>query len=176
MNSTLYLVEICRLLTGFTLVAGACGKLFTFKQFQQDLSESLKVSSYLAKAITLLVMLTEGTLAALIIGNGSLRDMAMFGAVVLLSGFTLYILSALLQNKLIRCNCFGQSNESISYWDVARNLVFIVAGGFYLFNRQTYTMDNSHQLLLAAVALGLLLLATHLNELALVNRNPKANP
>ena len=175
MSTTPYLVEICRLLVGFTLLAAAIGKIATFKQFSSDLSDSLKLSEHWSLSVTSLLVITELLLSMLILLNNHYGYMAMAIAAIMLSGFTLYIFVSLLQDKLIRCNCFGQSNDSISYFDVSRNLVLMIAASFYLLNQQTIAIDTISQCLLGFVALSILLIITHLHELTLVTRNPKAS-
>ena len=175
MSTTPYLVEICRLLLGLTLLAAAIGKIANFKQFSSDLSDSLKLSTRWSQPLTSLLIISELLLSILILLNKYYEYMAMAMAAILLSSFTLYIVVSLLQNKLIRCNCFGQSNDSISYFDVSRNLVLIIAAIFYLLNQQAMAINTLSQFLLGFVALSILLIITHLQELALLTRNPKAS-
>ena len=50
-------------------------------------------------------------------------------AVALLVAFTVLILSRLMNGNTSGCGCFGAwSTRPLSYWDVARNTVFIVLG------------------------------------------------
>ncbi|MBO30717.1 MAG: hypothetical protein CL439_04825 [Acidimicrobiaceae bacterium] len=50
-------------------------------------------------------------------------------AVALLVAFTVLILSRLVNGNTSGCGCFGAwSTRPLSYWDVARNTVFIVLG------------------------------------------------
>ena len=50
-------------------------------------------------------------------------------AVALLVAFTVLILSRLVNGNTSGCGCFGAwSTRPLSYWDIARNTVFIVLG------------------------------------------------
>lgn len=174
MSLSIYLIEICRLLTFFILLVAAYSKLYSFRQFRETLTESFNVKSQWSAALGFFIIVVEGVLAITIISNGALTYFAMLGAMLLFVVLTLVILVALIQDKLINCNCFGQSNEKITYFDVARNLIFILACGYYLLNDNNQKINLIIQLLLAGMAFSSFLIATNLNSIAMVNRDPKA--
>jgi hypothetical protein len=175
MSLPIYLAEACRLFIFIVLCLAAISKSFTFSQFKQNLIDSFNVKSQFSTTAALLVILAEGGLALMILSNGPLAYISMLGALILFVVFAGVIVVSLIQNKRISCNCFGQSNDTISYFDVSRNLIFIIACGFYLLYPNTHSITLSIQLLLGTMAVSCFIVATHLNDIAMVNANPKAN-
>lgn len=175
MSASIYFAEMCRLFICLALVVASVSKVSTFTLFKDDLVTSFNIKAQYSGWVTVSIILTEGLLGIVILFNGPYTAYAMLAALLLFSVFTLVLWISLLQNKLIRCNCFGQSKENISYFDVSRNLLFILAGAYYLTCVGVQPLTTSNQMLLAAMATISFLISTHLTEIALINLDPKAN-
>ncbi|HEY0606560.1 MAG TPA: MauE/DoxX family redox-associated membrane protein, partial [Herpetosiphonaceae bacterium] len=92
----------------------------------------------------------------------------------LLALFTAVLVSAMRRALAVSCNCFGSSEQPISWYDVVRNALLIVCsllGGWLLtLPRRGLTIDET--LLLGAMALCFVLLVTHVEDVAETLRRP----
>lgn len=176
MSAFVYLSEICRLLIFFVLLFAAWGKTNTFSQFRQNLVESFKIRENLSKYVALIIIGSEWLLAAYIIINSIHVNFAMLTALLIFILFTFVIAVALVQDKIISCNCFGRAEQKISVYDLLRNLILIVACSYYLVFQQDLfqpgiqSIDIIPRLLLSGVAFILFQISTNLNEIAILVR------
>ncbi len=173
MNALPYLTELCRLFIFVVLLLSSVGKARTFGKFRDNLSNSFKVPEAWTKAATILIIGVEGFLAVVILLNNEFTYMAMWGALLLFVGFTLLISVSVIQDRLIRCNCFGQNEEYISSLDIVRNMVLLLACGFFLYSYQTISMAMPIQLLLFGMAFIAYLVVTNLKNIETVSHDPK---
>jgi hypothetical protein len=85
--------------------------------------------------------------------------------------FTGFVVTILVQGKLIRCSCFGEVDDRLSRLDLLRNGILIVACIFYLFStRPAYSIPVVADLLLLAMAIIAFLVSVNLKGIAGVLR------
>lgn len=173
MDITPYAVEFCRLFIFATLLFSSLGKGFTFGKFKDNLTESLRVPKQWTGVVTALIITVEGLLAVAIFMNNDLTYLTMFGALILFVAFTLFISVTVIQDRLVRCNCFGQNEEYISYLDIIRNVVLLLACGYYLYSYQPVALTKPIQVLLFGLAFIAYLIITNLKNIATIARDPK---
>ncbi len=173
MNIPLYIIEFCRLFIFVVLLLSSFGKARTFGKFKDNLSNSFKVPKAWTTAATISIIVLEGGLAIIIFMNIELTYMAMLGALILFVLFTLLITVSVIQERLIRCNCFGQNEEYISYLDIIRNIVLLLACGFFLYGYQPISVAKPIQFLLFGLAFIAFLIVTNLKNITTVAQDPK---
>ena len=173
MSMSLYLVEFCRLFIFMILLFSSIGKGRTFSQFRDNLTESFRIPGPWATTATTLIIAVEGLLSIGILINTGLTYLAMWGALILFIGFTLFISATVIQDRLVRCNCFGQDEEYISYLDIIRNVVLLLACGFFLYGVQPMAFTLPLQLLLFGMAFIAYLIVTNLKNIATIAQDPK---
>ncbi|HAA15622.1 MAG TPA: hypothetical protein DCE41_29500 [Cytophagales bacterium] len=173
MDVSPYLVEFCRLFIFTVLLFSSLGKGRTFAKFRDDLTESMQVSQGLAAAATATLIVVEGVLAIFLLLNNRLTFYAMVGAVMLFAGFTVWITYSVIQDRLVRCNCFGQNEEYVSYLDIIRNGVLLLASGFYLWGPQASSISLSVQFVFFGMALTAYMVITNLKNISIVARASK---
>lgn len=117
-----FLLAACRAVLGLAFAVSFAAKARSPTQFAQTISSFRLLPKPLVKyAAVLLVSGEAGVVLLMVLGNQFLP--AGFGlSVLLLTVFTLAILSALARNLRISCNCFGPANKPISRLDVARDV------------------------------------------------------
>lgn len=172
MNVSLYLTEFCRLFIFAILLFSSLGKARTFEKFKGNLSDSFHVPKSWTSALTLTLIGLEGFLAVIIIINNQLTYFAMIGALIMFVGFTVFIIISVVQDRLVRCNCFGQNEEYISYLDIIRNMVLLLACGLYLYHYQLILLSKPIQLFIFGMAFIAYLVVTNLKNIATIAQDP----
>ncbi|MFT4925953.1 MAG: hypothetical protein ACI8WB_002048 [Phenylobacterium sp.] len=161
--------EMCRLLVFMILLMAAWGKTSHFDTFRQNLVEGFKLPVVLSLPSAILLIAVEWLLAALLIIPSSLNLIAMQATLALFVLFTVVIATVLLQDKLVNCNCFGQSNRPISRYDLIRNLLTIAACSMMLqLTPSTLALDSVAHGLLFANAFIVFVLLSKLEEIAVL--------
>lgn len=174
MNVSLYLMEFCRLFIFSILLFSSVGKARTFGKFRDNLTDSFRLPKAWTKVSTVLIITVEGLLAIALFMNNGFTYIAMLSALILFIGFTLLISVSVIKDRLIRCNCFGQNEEYISYLDIIRNILLLLASGFYVYSYHPISMAKPIQLLLFGIAIIAYLVVTNLNNIATIARDPKS--
>ncbi len=172
MNVSLYLMEFCRLFIFTVLLFSSIGKGRTFRTFQKNLTDSFRIPEKWTSAITVIIIAVEGLLAIVILMDSTLTYIAMIGALILFAGFTVFISVSVIQDRLVRCNCFGQDEEYLSYLDIIRNISLLIACSFYLYSYQSTVVGMTIQLLLFGMAFITYLVITNLKNISTIARDP----
>jgi hypothetical protein len=157
-----YVAEICRLYVVVLLFASAGGKSFAFFEFERTLSEAMSVPAHLGRCIALGIVGAEYLAAMMSATGGVSAEFGMAMALLLSVLFTGFVATMLVQEKSIRCNCFGgASNDKISAVDLVRNAILMAACAFYLLGPPSaHSLSIATSLLLLPAALiGVLLTA-----------------
>jgi hypothetical protein len=168
-----YLAEGFRWYVLIALLAAAAGKSLRFTDFRDSLAESfplLKRRGSLFAAVA--VVLGEWSAALMMLAGGALSRIGLilaFGLFVLLTAIIALVLA---KGLSVRCNCFGASQQRISGYDFARNLLFIAAAGYALHGASVSGAAGtfggialSSSLALATVAISLFLLSINMREI-----------
>ena len=169
-----FVYEFCRLYVATILAIAAFGKALNFFTFQNNLTESFSVSARFTKPLASLLVSLELILAVILFLNTPLVKVAMYVAMLMFIGFTLVLGYYLIQDKLVRCNCFGQSNDKVTYLDLFRNGLIIVAGIIYL-SGPGFGITLPSIVLLAGAACIATTLTVHLKEIVLLSKRLKEN-
>ncbi len=167
-----YIAAFCRLFIFVVLFLASLGKARTFKKFGDNLATSFKVPQAWTKIATVLIIAIEGVLAMVILMNNRFTYSAMWGALLLFTVFTIFISVTVVQDRLVRCNCFGQNETYISYLDIIRNSVLLLACGLFLYGEQPILLTMPIQLLLFGMACIAYLVVTNVKNIATVAHDP----
>jgi hypothetical protein len=124
-----YLLMFCRWGIGLTFLASAAGKLWDLRAFRQAVVDLADVPAGVARPAALATVAAEGLVAVgMAVGRAALPAGFALGAVLLLL-FSGVLIAALRRNAAVSCNCFGISERSISWYDVARNGALLACCG-----------------------------------------------
>lgn len=173
MKITPYLIEFCRLFVFTVLLFASLGKGRTFRKFRENLTDAFRIPKAWITVLTVLIIMLEGLLAIIIFLNNELIYSAMLCALITFAGFTLFISITVIQDRLVRCNCFGQSEDYISYLDIIRNVILLLACGFFLHSYHPISVVKPIQFLLFGLALIPYLVITNLKNISTVTHDPK---
>jgi hypothetical protein len=121
------MTEILRYYLLAVLLWGAIGKARAFSDFRETLEFWLHLPATKSSLVAIGVIIVEAVLGVALLGPGTLARPALLAALILLSLFMLLIMLTLLQGRNLRCNCFGNSDGTLSWLDVLRNLTLIAA-------------------------------------------------
>jgi hypothetical protein len=149
-----YVSEICRLYVVVLLIASAGGKSFSFFQFERTISESMNIPARLGRFIALGIVGAEYFAALTSAMGGAWAQFGMVVALLLSVLFTGFVVTMLVQDKSVRCNCFGgASNDKLSAIDVVRNAILMASCTFYLLGAPPHSLSAVTSSLLLPVAL-----------------------
>jgi Methylamine utilisation protein MauE len=131
-SSQVYITEIFRFSIAFILIFAAIGKLKTFHEFRKNLTESFGLSVFASQKIAPLIIAVELLLAGVILLNIKASYLGMAVSLGLFVIFTGVVSYQYLKEGIVKCSCFGESERSVSVYDLLRNLLIIVCILFYL--------------------------------------------
>lgn len=166
-----YISEICRLYIVALFLFAVAGKLRAFEQFEKTIAEGTNLSPRFGRQIAIGVVAGEALAALLSSINGIWAERGVALALFLSLAFAGFVITMMLQGKLIRCSCFGETDDRIGVLDLLRNGLLIGACLFYLFGaRQGNTIPVTSYVLLLAMAIIGLLVSINLKGIAGVLR------
>ena len=123
-----YLLTFYRLVIGLAFALSFVGKVRDVGQFAATIGRFELLPQRWTKTAALLFLGGEAAVVILIIAGGRLLPLAFGLATLLLLLFTLALLSALRRGIETSCNCFGDGDKPLTYYDVGRNAGFIGCG------------------------------------------------
>lgn len=122
----LSLLNFCRLTTGLMFAWSFVGKLRDFRAFEQAIIRFKLLPSWLYRPATVLFLGAElGVVFMMLLGE----PLLMWGfllAALLLTVFSIALVSVLVRKLNISCNCFGPSEKLVTSYDIIRNIGFLV--------------------------------------------------
>ena len=121
-----YLLTFCRLVIGLAFALSFVGKVRDASQFTETIRKFDLLPPGWAGPAAALFLGGEATVVALLILGGRLLPLAFALAGLLLTVFSLALLSSLWRGIETACNCFGASQKPLTYYDVGRNAGFIL--------------------------------------------------
>lgn len=92
----------------------------------------------------------------------------------LLALFAVALIGAMWRALAVSCNCFGSSEQQISWYDVVRNVLLIACSllGGWLLRLPQRGLTTDETLLLGVMALGFVVLVTHVEDVVETLRQP----
>ena len=131
-----YILVFCRVTIALTFLISSISKAFDLKHFRRTI-DAFDILEYRYVNPTALFLLSGEVIIALcMILGGRLLLPGFFLAIVFLLLFCIAMASVLVRKLSLSCNCFGPNNKSITGFDIARNVGFILcalAANFILF-------------------------------------------
>jgi hypothetical protein len=165
MNAVAYFAEILRGLVGFFFLFAAIGKFKSLADFTSNLHESFGLSLRTSDLVAPALVAIECVLAVLMLSNLEASYPAVAAALCLLLFFSGVLVFKTWKDGAVACGCFGEAERTVSSYDIARNVLVAGAALFYLvFAEPASAMGISAQLLAAALALMLAVLAVEFHE------------
>ena len=170
-----YVLMFCRWGIGLTFLASAAGKLRDLRAFRQAVVDLAGLPAGAARPAALATVAAECLVVlGMLVGRAALPAGFALGAVLLLL-FSGVLISALRRNAGVSCNCFGTSERSISWYDVARNGALLACCGA---GEWSYAVADRPQppaagiVLLGLIAGCFFLIVTNTEDIVEVLRNP----
>lgn len=120
-----YLIVFSRLVIGITFAMSVVGKLRDFSAFKASVENFRLLPKALVLPVAILGILFEITVILFIVLGNQFLLIGFGIALMLLLIFTIALISLLIRNIKVSCNCFGKTKDPVSGYDVVRNIVFI---------------------------------------------------
>lgn len=166
-----YVSVVCRLYVCAVLAYSSIGKALAFQDFRESLSESFQLGARSAKYGAAGLVAVEGSTALLMLSGGARARAGEAIALALFLLLTGLIASVLMSGRALVCNCFGQSTERVSSYDLVRNALFTAASGVCAaLPVSSGFFDAAAFALLLATALIALVVSVHLREIVFILR------
>lgn len=166
-SSVIYFAEVVRYFIGFLLFFAALGKLKTFAQFKQNLTESFGLSAGVGAGLAPVIVGTELLLAVLVLLNHPVNYLAMAASLLMFVLFTSVVAYQFVKEGIVKCSCFGEDERRVSGFDLLRNAIVIGSIVFYLLGASANpVLGLPMQLLSAALGLILTIIAIEFHQIA----------
>lgn len=163
MSVDIFFAELCKWLLVFTLLFGAVAKTKSFTNFNQALIDGLGLQQQLGLVLSVVVIFCEYLIGFMIVFSAN-NNIAFILTLALLIAFTIFLSWAIVNNKDISCNCFGEKDQPINKYDLLRNAVFISAAIFCLISQTEKQASLVIQIQAATLACLTFILLIHLKE------------
>ena len=122
-----FVAGMLRYFVGALLLAAAVAKLRGFDSFRENLTASFNVAHQHSGVLALAVVSSELAVAALVLG-AAVR-VGLWAALLLFCVFTTLLGYKFFTQGVVRCACFGETERSLSGFDLLRNVLVIAAIG-----------------------------------------------
>ncbi len=168
------LLIFCRLTIGLTFAWAVFGKLRDLSAFREAVVDFRVLPPALSSIAAWVSLLAECAIILMLgIGNTLLFPGLLLAAGLLLL-FSIALGLVLRRNRQVSCNCFGVTQQRVSPYDVARNLLLIVCSlvGVWTSLNAVQPVAASDLILLGLMALCLLILVTNLADVVETLRQP----
>lgn len=119
-------VTFCRFTIAILFSYSFLSKILNINQFAQTISSFKLLPSKLSTKIAFLVLTGELGIVGMILAGPSYLPFAFMAASVLLTGFSLALGWVLFKNIQTPCNCFGNSKNKVTVYDLIRNIGLLI--------------------------------------------------
>jgi hypothetical protein len=164
----LFLAEIIRYFIGWWWLAAVAGKLRTWPAFRTELGTSFGVAPGQAAIVAPAAVLAELLAASMVLGVA--RPAGMLASLALMCTFTTVLGYQFLTRAIVRCSCFGEAVRPLSGYDVARNLLVVLAIMAYLGLAPSGVLPGGETLVAAGLGAWLCVAALNFHDLAVLAR------
>jgi hypothetical protein len=168
MSAQLFAADVIRCFIGWWWLAAVAGKLRTWPQFRDALGSSFGLAPATAAAVAPMVILAETLAAAMV--TVATRPAGMLASLVLMGGFTAALGYQFYTRAIVRCSCFGESARPLSGYDVARNLLVVLAIAAWLGFAPAGSLPAGETLVAAGLGAWLCVAAIHFHDIAIQAR------
>jgi hypothetical protein len=121
-----FALMFCRITITLVFALSASGKALDISSFQESISNFRLLPPGWSKAVAWTLLLAESTVVALMMIGGSMLTIGFSMAAGLLVAFSAALVVALRRNVVTTCNCFGRTEQRVTPYDVARNVLLIL--------------------------------------------------
>lgn len=168
-----YLLMLCRIALAATFAWSAGAKLRDITSFRDAITNFRLLPVRWSTALAWSFVSGE-VAVVLLLGAPALLGLGFLLAAALLALFSAALVVVLRRDQMLSCNCFGSAEQPISGYDIVRNVVLIggaLVGGWALTAART-PLSPAETALLGMIALGCVVLVTHLGVIVETLRQP----
>ena len=128
-----HIFDLNRLFLVVFLLAAAVSKSLHFANFHAGLRDDFHVPANAAMALAILIISVELVIGLCLALYPPFYQGAFIVAFAMMLLFTCVIAWALINHRIIQCNCFGGKAETVTHFDLGRNLITVGASmyGYY---------------------------------------------
>jgi uncharacterized membrane protein YphA (DoxX/SURF4 family) len=170
-----YVLMFCRLAIAATFGWSALGKLRDMQAFRAAITAFRVLPARWSAPLAWAFVGGEVVVLLLLLsGLPALWRLGFALAALLLTLFSAALLSVIRRNMAINCNCFGRSEQQISWYDLVRNglLLLCCAFGGCLPAAAQQRVAVGAAILLGVMSLVFVVLVTHLEDIVETLRQP----
>jgi hypothetical protein len=121
-----------RVLVAMTFALSAATKARDLDAFHRTLRDFRLAGDRAARRLAPTVVALEAAVVVLVVASPGTAVAGNLLALALLAVFTAVLANARAHGSTVGCNCFGSSPQPLSWYDVARNVVLMIAIGSWL--------------------------------------------
>jgi len=160
------LLMFCRISIALLFIVSAGSKTLAIRDFEVTVGNFKLLPRRWNKPATWLFLGGEIATVVLIAIGGSLLLIGFLLAIALLAVFAIALVSALLRDIDISCNCFGKTERHISPYDVVRNILFILCSlsGMWMLIYTPQNLDVGEITLLTFMSAVFVVLVANLSD------------
>ncbi len=137
------LVLFCQCTFTIAFAWSAFGKLRNVSLFRDAVSSFQLLPAQWSPLIARSVLLGEVSVVVLLCTHGIFLTLGFLLAVLLLLIFSTALLLVLRRHMHVDCNCFGQSENRVSFYDLIRNTGLLLCGLLGLLSQSFFAQDNT---------------------------------
>jgi putative oxidoreductase len=149
-----YLLSFCRVFIGLVFIVAFISKVRDAKGLEHTIAGFRILPPSASRILTLLLLTGEILVAGLMIAGGSFLAVGFALAIVMLLLFCAALASVIIRGIQTPCDCFGPSKKPVSYYDIWRNLLFILCAGigWWLLNIGVVELGGAEQIVVGLSA------------------------
>lgn len=173
--SAAYALMFCRLALAATFAWSAGGKLRDMRAFRDSITAfRLLPRRWSAPLGWAFVGGEAAVVVLLLLGQPPLLGAAFGLAAGLLLIFSGALLSVMRRALAVSCNCFGRTEQQVSWYDLVRNALLLgcCLGGGWALPAASAALTGGETMLLGIMALCFLVLVTHVGDIVETLRRP----
>lgn len=131
-----------RSIVGFVFLYAGVGKIVEPNSFAKEILNYKLIGEELSRIIAIFLPWLEVIIGIFLIFGIRLKTTSFISSVLLI-GFTLGVLSAMLRGLNINCGCFAYHIEYVGWKKILENSLFIIMSIYvYIFPRSSFSIEH----------------------------------
>lgn len=168
------LLLFCRIVLAVTFAWSAAGKLRDMPAFRAAITSFELLPARWSAALAWAVLAGELAVVGLLVIGWPVLLAGFALAAGLLLVFSIALGLVLRRSRTVSCHCFGPAEQPVSWYDLVRNALLIGCGlvGGWSSDAALRSLSGDELALLLLMALGFVVLVTHVGDIVETLRQP----
>ncbi len=172
--TTTDVVMFCRITVMLVFALSVVGKAQDINAFQEAILDFQLLSPSLSKLFSWIFLSAETLVVLLMITNDGLLLLGFTLAALLLITFAFALVLVLQRHRRVVCNCFGRTEQRISWYDVVRNILLTACSllGIWTLIAPQQSVSITNVILIALMAICFVIIVTNTAGIVETLRRP----